>query len=415
VKYVDREEPKKPERRGKGASGEEPVAKKRKMSSADIGSSKATSKVLVTKPPRPPPKVMPKKGNRLTRYLRNVSSSEMCSESFLRELEETVSLSPLRGESMELYLDQFGSLLSDPDSVGEVVVKLNPSSSTSLRSVSLLDFDEEGANIDPIVPVGAAGTGPNPVPSKVDARVAVVPAKTSSAQHSEAPGGSGEKTDAAADVAAAAAAAAAETREGFARAEAGLMGDDSCDEGQYCFNDLGAILLPRPVNFQGPDIDPYLPWVCEVDVATMMATLNHEIEFGSTEVPLPSQTASAVEGQQMEKEVFDVEGNFVCFGEMCVVGCVTAMLFVGFQKELEAYGTGDLGRVVAAMNAKALVAGRVLLRRAKAESDKMLEGSTERLKLVTENDRLKKEIAILQNLDDLRKKQIEDLEEKVRG
>ena len=76
-------------------------------------------------------------------------------------------------------------------------MKLNPSSSASLRSVNLLDFDEEGANIDPIVPVGAAGTGANPVPSKVDARVAVVSAATSSAQPSEVPGGSGEKTDAA--------------------------------------------------------------------------------------------------------------------------------------------------------------------------------------------------------------------------
>ena len=61
-----------------------------------------------------------------------------------------------------------------------------------------------------------------------------------------------------------------------------------------------------------------------------------------------------------------------------------AMPYVGFKNELEGYGTGDLGRVVAAMNAKALVAGRVLLRRAKAESDKMLEGSAERLKLVME-------------------------------
>ena len=88
--------------------------------------------------------------------------------------------------------------------------------------------------------------------------------------------------------------------------------------------------------------------------------------------------------------------------------------FAAFQKELEAYGTGDLGRVVAAMNAKALVAGKVLLRRAKAESDKMLEGSAERMKLVDENKRLKKEIATLQNLEDLRKKQNEELEEKVR-
>ena len=69
--------------------------------------------------------------------------------------------------------------------------------------------------------------------------------------------------------------------------------------------------------------------------------------------------------------------------------------------------------MVAAMNAKALVAGRVLLRRAKAESDRMLEGSAERLKLVVENERLKKEVATLPNLDDLRGKQNEELEEKV--
>ena len=65
------------------------------------------------------------------------------------------------------------------------------------------------------------------------------------------------------------------------------------------------------------------------------------------------------------------------------------------------------------MNAKALVAGRVLLRRAKAESDRMLEGSAERLELVVENERLKKEVATLPNLDDLRGKQNEELEEKV--
>jgi hypothetical protein len=219
----------------------------------------------------------------------------MCGESFLRELEETVSLSPLRDEPMELYLDQFGSLLSGPDSVGDVVVMLNPSRGASLTSVSLLDFDDEGATIDPIVPVGATGTGPTPVPAKV----AAAPAATADARALEASDKSGKKTDAAADVAAAdaAAAATAKTREGSARAAAALMDDDSREEGQFSFNDLGGILLPRPVNFQGPDIDPYLPWVHEVDVATMMATLNHEIKFGSAEVPLPSQTASIKEGQ----------------------------------------------------------------------------------------------------------------------
>jgi len=96
VKYPDREEPKKPEKRSKGASGEDPAAKKRKFSSADAGSSKAAPKVLATKPHRPPPRVpLAKKGNRLARYLRGVSHSELCSESFMRELEDTISYSPL--------------------------------------------------------------------------------------------------------------------------------------------------------------------------------------------------------------------------------------------------------------------------------------------------------------------------------
>ena len=71
------------------------------------------------------------------------------------------------------------------------------------------------------------------------------------------------------------------------------------------------------------------------------------------------------------------------------------MVCAGFKNELEAYGTGDLGCVVAAMNAKALLAGRVLLKRAKMESDKMLEGAVERLHLTVENEELKKELAAL--------------------
>ena len=75
------------------------------------------------------------------------------------------------------------------------------------------------------------------------------------------------------------------------------MGDDAGDNGQHRFDELG-----------------------EVDVATLMATLSHEIEFGSAGVPLPSQgTSSAVQEQQLEKEFFDVEGILVYFGEVFVV------------------------------------------------------------------------------------------------
>ena len=104
---------------------------------------------------------------------------------FLRELEETVSLSPLRGESMEHYLDQFGSLLSGPDSVGYVVMKLNPSSGAGLRSVSLLDFDHEGATIDPVLPAPAPTAEPTSAPAKHAAKTASTVVATPSVQTSD--------------------------------------------------------------------------------------------------------------------------------------------------------------------------------------------------------------------------------------
>ena len=79
-------------------------------------------------------------------------------------------------------------------------------------------------------------------------------------------------------------------------------------------------------------------------------------------MPLPSQDASSVvKEQQLEKELFDIEGILVYFREICVVNYLTDVLYVGFKKELECYSTRDLGHVLAAMNAKALIAGRMLL------------------------------------------------------
>ena len=78
-------------------------------------------------------------------------------------------------------------------------------------------------------------------------------------------------------------------------------------------------------------------------------------------MPLSSQDASSVvKEQQLEKELFDIEGILVYFREICVVNYLTDVLYVGFKKELECYGTGDLGRVVAAMNAKVWVVAGVL-------------------------------------------------------
>jgi len=83
--------------------------------------------------------------------------------------------------------------------------------------------------------------------------------------------------------------------------------------------------------------------------------------------------------------------------------------FVFLPVALGVYLVSEVSRAFA----QALVAGGMLLRRAKAESDRMLDFSAERLRLVVENKRLKKEVATLQSLEDLRGKQNEELEEKV--
>ena len=53
-------------------------------------------------------------------------------------------------------------------------------------------------------------------------------------------------------------AATTAAREDPVRAEEVLMGEDVRDDGQHRFNELGGILLPRPLDFHGLDIDPYL-------------------------------------------------------------------------------------------------------------------------------------------------------------
>ena len=90
-----------------------------------------------------------------------------------------------------------------------------------------------------------------------------------------------------------------------------LLGEDARDGDYEHFSELGGVLLPRPVNFQGPDIDPYLPWVREVDIASMMASLSEEIGLDTTGTLLPSGVGSSAnaEATQPEVEHFDVKGN----------------------------------------------------------------------------------------------------------
>ena len=180
---------------------------------------------------------------------------------------------------MELYLDQFGSLLSGQDNIGDVVVKLNPSRGVGLRSVSLLDLDDEGTTINPVLSTLGADVEPASAPARDVTKVTSTVVATPSVQPSGALGNVENEG---------AGAIATEAQKDPMRAAEVLMGEDTREDGHHRFNELGGILLPRPLNFQGPDIDPYLSWIREVDVATMIAELSHEIEFGPTKVPLPS-------------------------------------------------------------------------------------------------------------------------------
>ena len=129
-------------------------------------------------------------------------------------------------------------------------MKLHQSSGTCSRSVSLLDLEDEGATVDPIVPMTMATVQPTHAPARVVAKVASAAGAASSIEPSKVLESiEGEKTRAVATA----------IREDSVEAAEILMGDDTRDDGQHHFEELGGILLPHPLDFQGPDIDPYLP------------------------------------------------------------------------------------------------------------------------------------------------------------
>ena len=90
------------------------------------------------------------------------------------------------------------------------------------------------------------------------------------------------------------------------------VGEDAKDDDLGRFGELGGVFLPRPLNFQGPDIDHYLRLVFEVDIATMMAMLIKEIGLDAVRMDLPAGagSSSSAETTQLEVENFDIEGEF---------------------------------------------------------------------------------------------------------
>ena len=122
------------------------------------------------------------------------------------------------------------------------------------------------------------------------------------------------------------------------------------------FSELGTFSISRRLAFQGPDIDPYLRYPLQVDVASVMKELGDLLGLEPSEaetVGVASRNQPALPG---DVENFDAEGMVLwpclllglvfCAVLSCVLACV------GFMKGLGVYGTGSLGRITASLCAK---------------------------------------------------------------
>jgi hypothetical protein len=138
-----------------------------------------------------------------------------------------------------------------------------------------------------------------------------------------------------------------------AQGTAGL--DGHLIEAKDRFSELGTFSISRRLAFQGPDIDPYLRFPLQVDVASVMKELGDllELEPSEDEAGVASRDQPALPG---DVENFDAEGTALwpclllglvfCAVLSCVLACV------GFMKGLGVYGTGSLGRITASLCAK---------------------------------------------------------------
>ena len=162
---------------------------------------------------------------------------------------------------MELYLDQFGSLLSGPDNVGQVVVDLHHEQGAGGRMVSLLDLgsDDEAEASPRLAP-----------PQAEEPASKAVPDVQSSAEAWACLGGAAGVPD------------ASQHHEASEEKEAEVLMGEEARDGEF-----------------------------ERFVATMMATLSKEIGLDAPKAILPSGagTSSRAEASQLEKENFDTEGN----------------------------------------------------------------------------------------------------------
>ena len=78
------------------------------------------------------------------------------------------------------------------------------------------------------------------------------------------------------------------------------------------FSELGIPLISRRLAFQGPDIDPYLRYAIQVDVASMVKELGEMLRLDPSEAGTSSQVSSRTQPALPEDvESFDVDGKLL--------------------------------------------------------------------------------------------------------
>ena len=143
-----------------------------------------------------------------------------------------------------------------------------------------------------------------------------------------------------------------------------LIGDDETAPGAVDshligakdrFSELGIPLISRCLAFQGLDIDPYLRYALQVDVANVMKELGELLGLESSEAGVSQSASRSQPALPKDVKSFDAEGKVLrsqfFFQVLCVVlSC--ALVCIGFMKSLGVYGTGSLGRITASLCAK---------------------------------------------------------------
>jgi hypothetical protein len=300
IKYEAREAPPEPIKRGRGVGNvvlEEPAAKKGKKetSSAVVGFSR---QITFGKPPKVPSAklsssqmgVRKKKDAGASKYSFKIAEYDMGSPAFMKALKATERSVPWgvgsRGRSIEIDVEQFGSLHADLDSVGAVILDLHRKPSAPTRMVNLVD--EESDEEAPKVP--SEGISKDVEPSLLKVRSS--PTREVMPASSFGVGGDGATVPKEAKL----------TDEAVPRS----------------FTELGEVLVTHHLAFQGPDIDPYLRYALEVDVANLMTELGGMLGGPGTEGSAEAGTSAQVRGFSEELEYFDDDG---CFSRLMIHSC----------------------------------------------------------------------------------------------